>query len=101
MGALLLEIMFTLFSLRDSVKRAQRLHHVRWEHLQIFQLKVLTDAKRAHQVTSSFSCESRQKMRCASIIRGAFLYLFVLKSAGRKNELKCVDVCQRRNFIIP
>ena len=86
-GSLLKKIMFPLFSLRDSVETAKRLHHVRWEHLQIFQLKVLTDVKSAHQVTSSFFCESRQEMRCAFIIRRAFLYLFVLKSANRKLSL--------------
>ena len=48
---------------------------------------MLTDVKSAHQVTSSFFCEFRQEMRCASIIRRAFLYLFVLKSAGRKMSL--------------
>ena len=79
--------MFPLFSLRDSVKRAQRLHHVRWEHLQMFQLKVLTDVKSAHQVTSSFFCESRQEMCCVSIIMRAFLCLLVLKSANRKLSL--------------
>ena len=75
---------FPLFWLRDSAETAQHLHHVPWEHLQIFQLKELMDAKSAHQVTSSSSSFRRNsERRCdvhASNITGfVFISVCVLK----------------------
>ena len=93
--------MFPLFSLRDSVETAHRLHHVRWEHLQIFQLKELTDVRSAHQVTCCFVCQSRKEMQCACIFRRTFLYLFVLKSAGRKLSLNALMFFKEETLLSP
>ena len=60
---------YPLFWLRDSGKTTQISHHVPWEHFQMFQLMELTDVKNAHQVTSSFFCESSEEMQSTSSIR--------------------------------
>lgn len=54
--------MRSLSGLQGSVSTTDHLNHVPWEHLQIFQLKELTDVSIAHQVTSSFFRQSSEEM---------------------------------------
>ena len=58
-----------LFRLRDSAGTTEHLHHVHWEHLQMFQQKELTDVKIAHQVTSGFFCKSSEEMPTATNLK--------------------------------
>ena len=72
--------MSSLSWLQASTNPKEHLDHVPWEHLQILQLKELTDAKSAHQVTSSSSSFRRNsERRCdmhASNITG-FVFISV------------------------
>ena len=81
-----------LFWLRDSAKTTQHLHHVPWGHLQIFQLKELTDVKIAHQVISSSLCESSEEMRSVSNIRSSFYVSLCFKTVGSEIELECLGI---------
>ena len=74
-----------LFRLRDSAGTTEHLHHVHWEHLQMFQQKELTDVKIAHQVTSGFFVNPVRRCQL----------LLILKSVGKEIERKYrPDVCQ-------
>ena len=93
--------MRSLSGLQGSVSTTDHLNHVPWEHLQIFQLKELTDVRSAHQVTCCFVCQSRKEMQCACIFRRTFLYLFVLKSAGRKLSLNALMFFKEETLLSP
>ena len=68
--------MRSLSWLQASTNPKEHLDHVPWEHLQILHLKELTDVLIAHQVTSSFFCQSSVEMGSVSCIK-SFLCQFV------------------------
>ena len=73
--------MSSLSWLQGSTNPMEHLHHVLWEHLQIFHLKELAYVLIAHQVTSSFFCQSSEDTGSASNVRSFFVSL-CFKSVG-------------------
>ena len=62
--------------LQGLANTKEHLDHVPWEHLQIFQVKELTDVLIAHQVTSGFFCQPSVEVGTESNI-GSFSYMSV------------------------
>ena len=67
---------------------AVHLHHVPWEHSQIFSREELKDVKIARQVTSSLFCQSRDEMPDARNRRSCFYVSLCLNSVESQIELK-------------
>ena len=58
--------------LQGSINPKEHLHHVPWEHLQIFHLKEQAYVLIAHQVTCSFFCQFSEDTGSASNVRSFF-----------------------------